>query len=95
MPNWLLLAVPASIWGSTWLVIKYQFGVVAPEVSVAYRFALAAVLLFGWCLVRRESLLFERRLHGMFLLQGVLQFALNYVLVYLAEEYLTSGLVAV
>ena len=29
------------IWGSTWLAIKFQLGVVAPEVSLVYRFAIA------------------------------------------------------
>lgn len=95
MPNWLLFVVPSCIWGSTWLVIKYQYGVVAPEVSVAYRFGLSALILFAWCVARRESLRFDRKMHGSFALLGMLQFALNYVFVYLAEQYLTSGLVAV
>jgi drug/metabolite transporter (DMT)-like permease len=95
MPNWLLFIIPACIWGSTWLVIKYQLGVVAPEASVAYRFAMAAVLMFGWCAARREGLRFSIRMHGAFVVLGMLHFALNYVLVYLSEEYLTSGLVAV
>jgi drug/metabolite transporter (DMT)-like permease len=95
MPNWLLFVIPACIWGSTWLVIKYQLGVVAPEASVAYRFAMAAVLMFGWCAARREGLRFSIRMHGAFVVLGMLHFALNYVLVYLSEEYLTSGLVAV
>ncbi len=95
MPNWLLFVVPSCIWGSTWLVIKYQYGVVAPEVSVTYRFGLAALILFAWCVASRESLRFDRHLHGSFALLGMLQFALNYVFVYLAEQYLTSGLVAV
>jgi len=95
LPNWFLFTASSCIWGSTWLVIKYQLGVVAPESSVAYRFGLAALILFGWCLARRESLSFGIRTHLAFVLLGSLQFALNYVLVYLAEEYLTSGLVAV
>lgn len=95
MPNWLLFVVPSCIWGSTWLVIKYQYGVVAPEVSVAYRFGIAALILIAWCIARRESLRFSRGVHLSFALLGMLQFALNYVFVYLAEQYLTSGLVAV
>jgi drug/metabolite transporter (DMT)-like permease len=51
-----LFAAAALIWGSTWLGIKYQLGVVAPEVSVAYRFVLAAALLGGWCLATRKAL---------------------------------------
>jgi drug/metabolite transporter (DMT)-like permease len=91
----MLFVIPSCIWGSTWLVIKYQLGVVAPEASVAYRFGLAALLLFAWCALRHERLRFDARTHGAFVLLGSMHFALNYVLVYLSEEYLTSGLVAV
>ena len=94
-PNWLLFLLPCCIWGSTWLVIKYQYGIVAPEVSVAYRFGAAALLLFAWCLIRREPLSFTPAQHVQLMLVGMMQFALNYVFVYLAEQYLTSGLVAV
>ncbi len=93
--TWLLFLVPSFIWGTTWLVIKFQLGAVAPEASVAYRFALAAALLFGWCALRRVPLRFGLRTHAALAVTGILQFALNYVLVYLAEVRLTSGLVAV
>jgi drug/metabolite transporter (DMT)-like permease len=93
--NWVLFTGPCLIWGSTWLVIKYQLGIVAPEVSVAYRFFAAALVLFAWCAARREQIRFALRDHfGLFML-GSMHFALNYVFVYLSEEYLTSGLVAV
>src|SRR4051812_50046625 len=32
-----------AIWGSTWIVIRGQLGMVPPQWSVAYRFAIAAV----------------------------------------------------
>ena len=92
--DWLLFLVPALIWGTTWFAIKFQLGAVAPEASVAYRFALAALLLFGWCAVRRIPLRFDAPTHASFALLGVLLFALDYVLVYLSEEHLTSGVVA-
>ena len=83
------------IWGSTWLVITFQLGTVPPTVSVAYRFLLSAVILFGWCLVKRLPLRFTGREHLWMLLQGVLLFGINYVCVYLAELEVTSALVAV
>jgi drug/metabolite transporter (DMT)-like permease len=92
--DWLLFLVPSFIWGTTWLAIKFQLGTVAPEASVAYRFGLASALLLGWCALRGVPLRFDLRAHASLVLLGVLQFALNYVLVYLAEVYLASGLVA-
>jgi drug/metabolite transporter (DMT)-like permease len=90
-----LFIISTSIWGSTWLAIKYQLGGVAPEWSVALRFALAALLLGSWCALTRRPLSFGPRAHAFIALQGVLLFGLNYVGVYRAEQYATSGLVAV
>jgi drug/metabolite transporter (DMT)-like permease len=93
--NLLLFFIPCLIWGTTWLVIKAQLGEVAPEVSVAWRFGLAALVLLGWCLLRGVPLRFGLRRHLELALLGFLLFALNYVLVYRSEGSLTSGLVAV
>jgi len=90
-----LFAIPTLIWGSTWFAIKFQLGVVDPEVSVAYRFALAALILAAWCAATGRSLALPRRAHAWMALQGVTFFGLNYVAVYEAEQRLASGLVAV
>jgi drug/metabolite transporter (DMT)-like permease len=95
MSNLGLYTVAVLIWGSTWLVIKFQLGVVPPLVSVAWRFALAALMLLAYCSLRRRPLRFGARDHLWIALQGVLLFGINYAGVYLAEQYLTSGLVAV
>ena len=95
MNNLTLYLASVLIWGSTWLVITFQYGKVAPEVSVAYRFALAALLLMGWCLARRMKMRFAPAQHGWIALQGALMFGANYVLVYLAEQRIPSGLMAV
>ena len=83
------------IWGSTWLVITFQLGVVAAEASIVYRFALAALLLMVYVLARRLPMRFTPRQHAFIALQGTFLFSLNYILVYLAEQNLTSGLVAI
>jgi drug/metabolite transporter (DMT)-like permease len=90
-----LFAIATLIWGSTWLAITFQLGVVEPEVSVVYRFALAAAILFVWCRARGQPLRFQPRTHAWLALQGSTLFGLNYVGVYLAERYVASGLVAV
>jgi len=95
MYNAFLYLITVLIWGSTWLAIKFQLGVVAPELSIVYRFGLAASILIIFSLVRRLPLRFYTKSHGFFVLQGLLLFSLNYILVYLAEGYLTSGLVAI
>lgn len=90
-----LFLTATLIWGSTWLAITWQLGVVPPEVSVAYRFCLASLLLAGWCLAFKRSLIFTGRDHAFLVAQGVLFYGLNYVGVYWAERHVASGLVAV
>lgn len=95
MNNILLYLATVAIWGSSWLGIKYQLGVVAPEISVLYRFIIAAALLVGWCKLRGLSLNFTWRQHLAIAAQGVPLFSLNYIIFYIASTHLTSGLVAV
>jgi len=90
-----LFAISSLIWGSTWLAIKFQLDHVSPDVSVAYRFTLAALLLATWCALTRRSLRFDARSHAFIALQGILMFGFNYVAVYWAERYAKSGLVAI
>jgi hypothetical protein len=46
MSNALLYVITVLVWGSTWLAIEFQLGVVEPEVSIVYRYASASLLLF-------------------------------------------------
>ena len=95
MTHALLYALLVLIWGSTWIMFKFQIGVVPAEVSVCYRFVIAAALMFGWALLRGLPLRFGPRDHLFLALQGATIFSTNFYLVYLAAAYLTTGLVAV
>lgn len=90
-----MFLIPALIWGSTWLAIRFQLGVVDPLVSVVYRFLIATVLMFLLCRVRGINLRLRMKDHFFIGLQGMFLFGFNYWLVYKAEEVLPSGLVAV
>jgi drug/metabolite transporter (DMT)-like permease len=87
------------IWGSTWIVIKDQLGTggagVPPAWSVAYRFVIAAAAMFAFALWTKAPLRMGWRGHGVAAAFGIPQFCLNFNLVYAAELYVTSGLVAV
>lgn len=95
MKNFFFYIMTVLIWGSTWIGIKLQLGVVDPMVSVGYRFALAALLLLLWCRLRNLPMRFTCKDHLFIGLQGLFLFCLNYLLFYLAELHLTSGLAAV
>ncbi len=83
------------IWGSTWFAIKFQLGHVDPILSIAYRFLLASAILFFYCLLVGLRLRFRWKDHAFIALQGFLSFTVSYWFVYMAEERVTSGLVAV
>jgi len=90
-----LFAISTAIWGSTWLAITFQLGVVPPEVSVVYRFALAALMLAAWCVATGRSIVFAPRVHAWLAFWGAMMFGFNYVAVYHAEQHVSSGFVAV
>ncbi len=83
------------IWGSTWAAIPYQLGVVAEEVSVGYRFGIAAFGLYLYALASKRRLALPVSFIPMVLLQGALLFCINYFFVYYGTARITSGLVAV
>lgn len=83
------------IWGSTWLVITGQLGTVPPAWSVTYRFALGAALMFVFAAATRASLRIGSDGHLFAAAFGILQFGLNFNFVYMAEQHVTSGVVAV
>ena len=83
------------IWSSTWIVIKGQLGAVPPIWSVSYRFLISAAAMFAIARIAGVRIALDRRGHILALMLGILQFVLNYNFVYAAEQYVTSGLVAV
>ncbi|MFZ2508906.1 MAG: DMT family transporter [Steroidobacteraceae bacterium] len=95
MPSNVLYGLVVLIWGTTWYAIKFQLGVVAPEISLVYRFSIAAICLFIYARVVGSPMRLSVREHSFVALQGAALFCLNYWLTYLSTQYLTSGLVAV
>jgi len=93
LKNLILFSASAIIWGSTWLAIKFQLGLVDPIISVSYRFILASFILLLFCRISGLNLKYNVNLF--FAFQGFFLFGINYWLVYLAEVHLPSGLVAV
>ena len=95
MSNRFLYLVTVLIWGSTWLAIEYQLGVVAPEVSIVYRYAFASCVLFIYCFYKKLSVVFNLKSHLWFALLGAFLFGLNYVFAYRAQVHITSALAAI
>lgn len=90
-----LYALVVFVWGTSWIGMRWQVGVVAPEVSVLWRFALAFSLMFAWAAIAGQRLRYPPSAHGYFAAMGATMFSLNLVLFYTASLYVATGLMAV
>lgn len=95
MNNTVLYVLTVLIWGSTWLAIEFQLGVVEPEVSIVYRYVAASLVLYIYCKIRRLSLSFKVKDHYLFAALGLLLFCMNYILAYRAQQHITSAMAAI
>ena len=93
--NLLLYLATVLIWGSTWIAIAWQLGPIRIEVSVLYRFLLAALALFALLTVsgRFPRLPWAGQRYAALL--GALLFSTNFLCFYHATLYIPSGLSAV
>jgi drug/metabolite transporter (DMT)-like permease len=95
MRSTVLYVITVLIWGSTWLAIEYQLGVVAPEVSLVYRFSIAALLMWGYCLIKTLPMGFSLKNHLFFMTLACCNFGFNYLILYWAQNYLTSAMTSI
>ena len=91
----LLYALTVAIWGTTWIALKMQLGSVPIPWSIAWRFALAAVVLFAWLAARGKLRLPRREVRILVAAQGLCLFCLNFICFLNASRTIPSGLVAV
>jgi drug/metabolite transporter (DMT)-like permease len=90
-----LYALTVVIWGTTWIALKLQLGGVPIPWSIAYRFALAALVLFAWLALRGRLRLPRREARWLVAAQGLCLFCLNFICFLDASRTIASGLVAV
>ncbi len=89
---WLILCL---IWGTTWIFIKVGLDDLPPMAFAASRFLLAVAILFVVIRVQKIPLPKTAKEWRLIALTGVLQFSVNYSMVFWSEQYITSGLAAV
>ena len=83
------------IWGTTWLAIKIGLRDAPPVTSVGLRFVIAGCVLYAVAALRGAIVPFADLPWRLVVVYGVCLFGCNYVLTYISEEGLTSGLTAV
>ncbi|KMN10503.1 EamA family transporter [Pseudomonas helleri] len=93
--NLFLYVLTVLIWGTTWIALKLQLGVVAIPVSIVYRFGLAALVLFAVLLLSRKLQMMNKRGHLICLAQGLCLFCVNFMCFLTASQWVPTGLIAV
>ena len=92
MKSVILYIVTVLIWGSTWLAIEFQLGDVPAQVSLVYRFAIAAFVMWCYCMFKGMNMRFSMTDHAFFMVLALCNFGLNYLILYWAQNYLTSAM---
>ncbi|WP_395701397.1 DMT family transporter [Aquabacterium sp.] len=91
----MLYVLTVLIWGTTWIALKLQLGVVPIAWSIAWRFALAAAVTLGVLAWRGQAKRPPRDAWPLLLAQGLCLFCLNFLCFLEASRHIASGLVAV
>lgn len=95
MYNLSLYLLTIAIWGSTWIMARYQVDTTSALQSVFFRYVIAAALLQGLITISRKRKRYSWYIHWLFFLMGSFLFCWNYVLFYMATSMgLTTGLIA-
>lgn len=89
---WLILCL---IWGTTWLFIKIGLEDLPPITFAYLRFSLAALVVGVVIRFSRKTLPKTAAEWKLLAITGILQFSVNYSLVFWSELHITSGLAAV
>ena len=90
----LAYAIIYFVWGSTYLAIRVGVLEMPPLLMAANRFLIAGLLLYGWTVLRGERTPTPRQWASISLL-AFLIFAVDYGLVFWAEQRVPSGVTAI
>ena len=90
----LAFAAVYIIWGSTYLAVRFGLEGFPPFILVSSRYVVAGVLMMGYCMFKREPLPAWNALNRQ-AISGVLMLVGGTGMVAWAEQYITSGQVAV
>ncbi len=91
----LLFGIVVLAWGFTWYAIRLQLGETPADVSIFWRFALAAGVLWLWLVASGRIAPSRLSRHKWFAGLGMTLFSANFLCFYAAESYVQSGIVSV
>ncbi len=90
-----MTAILALIWGNTWLAIKIGLSGIPPLWGVSIRFICAGLVLLGVAVLREGKPRPLNYVRADVVIGGLCLYCLAYVLIYWAEQHISSGLTSV
>lgn len=92
---WLSVMFLALVWGSTWLAIKIGLNDAPPFQCAGLRFTLATLFLLIWLKITKKKLPFNYKFWFRAISLSTIMFTIPYGMVYLGEQYISTGLASV
>jgi drug/metabolite transporter (DMT)-like permease len=93
--EWMLLLVLSALWGGSFFFFKVLVAELPPFTVVLGRVGLAALLLNGFLLLRRDPMPASPRLWGSFIVMGILNNVVPFTLIVWGEIRVSSGLASI
>ena len=93
--EWAMLLALAALWGSSFFFFKIMVEALPPFTVVLGRVGLAALILNAWLAVRGDFMSTSPRTWGAFIVMGMLNNVLPFVLIVLGETHISSGLASI
>ncbi len=93
--DWLLFAALALVWGSSYLFIKIGVGSLPPFTLISARLAIGALVLGVVLVAAREPLPREPAVYGRLLLMAIVNIAVPFALIAMAERSIDSVLAVI
>lgn len=90
-----LYAAIVFFWGASWYPLKLQVGIVAPHVSLTWRFMIAAAIMMVFVVLTKRQIRFSVVNHIRFVALGIFLFSSNFACFYYGALYIPSGLLSV
>jgi len=93
--DYLLYGLTIFAWSTSWLPLKWQLGVVAPEVSLFWRFVFAGCIMMVIAKLSGHSLRLAKEVHLRIAFLSLFLFSFNFLNFYYGGLGVSSGLLAV
>jgi drug/metabolite transporter (DMT)-like permease len=93
--RYLVFALVALIWGTTWVAIKFSLQGFPPFAGAMLRFVVAIAVLLAYVRWKNVPLALPSTAFRYVIVTSLLLYVLNYGFIYWAEQYLNAGVTAI